>query len=140
MWLRSKRYDTRTVEFPLSELEGFSMPEPQERDTITGGGSLSPERFARVRLIFEAALDRPAAERRGYVDGACGADDDLGNEVRRMLAAEGRPIPYSTEGPRPALRMKADFRPVQCWQGAIGFSACSAKAAWARYTEPSTLS
>jgi hypothetical protein len=60
------------------------MPEPQDHDTLT------QERFARVRMIFEAALERPTAERRGYVDGACAADDDLRKEIRRMLAAEAK--------------------------------------------------
>ena len=32
-------------------------------------GSITPERFARVRAIFEAALGRPAAERRAFVRG-----------------------------------------------------------------------
>ena len=39
------------------------MPEPQNRDTLTHGASISPERFARVRAVCEAALERPATER-----------------------------------------------------------------------------
>ncbi len=75
------------------------MPEPQERETITGDGSISPERFARVREVFEAALDRPATERRGYVDGACGQDEGLRKEVRRMLAAEAKADPLLDRSP-----------------------------------------
>ena len=33
------------------------MREPNERDTVTQSSSVSPERFARVRAVFEAALE-----------------------------------------------------------------------------------
>jgi hypothetical protein len=61
---------------------------PERRETVTQTGSLTPQQFARVRAIFEAALERPAADRRGYVDGACGSDADLRRKVEAMLAAE----------------------------------------------------
>src|SRR5262249_16685861 len=40
--------------------------------------------------LFEAALERPAADRRSYIEGACAGDDQLRREVERMLAAEGQ--------------------------------------------------
>jgi eukaryotic-like serine/threonine-protein kinase len=48
---------------------------------VTGGD------WARVRRIFEAALDRPPAERPGYVDDACGTDASLRAEVVSLLQA-----------------------------------------------------
>jgi serine/threonine-protein kinase len=62
----------------------------QTQDSHTQGGSITPERFARVRAIFEEALARPAADRRGYVDGASGGDRELQLEVLAMLSAEDR--------------------------------------------------
>ncbi|MEO5922273.1 MAG: protein kinase [Bryobacteraceae bacterium] len=64
-----------------------------EDDTQTQTHALTPERFARIRAIFEAALERKPAAREAYVDGACGADDLLRKEVLRMLAAEAQPDP-----------------------------------------------
>ncbi len=49
---------------------------------------VSPERFARIREIFEAALERPAGEWAAYVAGACGGDAKLEKEVLAMLAAD----------------------------------------------------
>jgi hypothetical protein len=50
------------------------------------GPSLTPERFAQVRAVFEAALERPPAERRAYAAGACAGDRALLGEVEGMLA------------------------------------------------------
>jgi predicted Ser/Thr protein kinase len=69
------------------------MPDADDRNTVTQPGSLTPERFARVRAIFEAALERPAAERRAFAAGACVGDAALLREVEAMLAAEARSDP-----------------------------------------------
>ncbi|MBZ5580206.1 MAG: serine/threonine protein kinase [Acidobacteriia bacterium] len=66
------------------------MPEPDERDTATSDGSLTPERFAHVRMVFEAALGRHPSERRAYLEGACGGDKALLEEIEGMLSAEAR--------------------------------------------------
>jgi serine/threonine-protein kinase len=66
------------------------MATPQDRETVTQGNSLTPERFARVRAVFEAAVERPTAERRAFAAGACGGDAGLLREVERMLVADGR--------------------------------------------------
>jgi serine/threonine-protein kinase len=50
--------------------------------------SLTPERFSKVRAIFEAALEHPFAQRQAYAAGACGNDTELLREVEQMLAAE----------------------------------------------------
>lgn len=59
---------------------------PENRDTVTN--SLAPERFVRVRALFETAMARPAQERRAYLEGACGLDRALLEQVQGMLAAE----------------------------------------------------
>lgn len=41
-----------------------------------------------MRAIFEAALSRPAAERRPYVACACDGDSGVRREVEALLAAD----------------------------------------------------
>jgi serine/threonine-protein kinase len=69
------------------------MASPQERETITQGNSLTPERFARVRAVFEAAAERPSSERRAFAAGACGGDVELLRAVERMLDADDKSAP-----------------------------------------------
>jgi predicted Ser/Thr protein kinase len=57
-------------------------------DAATMGDSITAETFARVRAIFEAALERPEAERRAFVEGACVGDPAMLHEVTKMLAAD----------------------------------------------------
>jgi len=54
--------------------------------------SLSVTRFARVRELFDAALDRPAAERAGFLADACDGDAVLHEEVSSLLAALERHV------------------------------------------------
>jgi predicted Ser/Thr protein kinase len=58
------------------------MPELPSLETV------SPDDFRRIREVFEAALSRPASERRAYIVGACGNNTLVFTEVERMLAAE----------------------------------------------------
>jgi eukaryotic-like serine/threonine-protein kinase len=46
---------------------------------------MTPAKWERVKVLFEAALDRPAEQRLGYLKDACD-DDDLRDEVARLLA------------------------------------------------------
>lgn len=48
---------------------------------------MDPARFARVRALFEEALDRAPAERAAWLAGACAGDAALESEVVRLLAA-----------------------------------------------------
>src|SRR5262245_10688036 len=63
-------------------------PTPPDSGTATGAGTLTQERFARVRAIFEAALERPARDLRAFVEGACVGDAAMLREVEAMLAAD----------------------------------------------------
>ncbi len=51
---------------------------------------MTPERWARVRDLLEAALERPSDERRAFVAGAAGGDAELAAEVTRLIDAEER--------------------------------------------------
>jgi hypothetical protein len=47
-------------------------------------------RWAEIKAVVATALDTPTADRRAYLDGACGADKELRREVESLLvAAEG---------------------------------------------------
>jgi serine/threonine-protein kinase len=70
-------------------MKGAFMPEPREQRIYKE--SITPERFARVRAIFEAAVEHPADGRRAFVVGACADDIDLVSLVEGMLAADARP-------------------------------------------------
>ena len=53
---------------------------------------MTPERYARVKELFDGALDREPPARAAWLDGICpagGADDDLRREVDSLLAAHG---------------------------------------------------
>lgn len=65
------------------------MPDSDDYETV-GRESLTPERFARIRRIFEAALDHGPAERQAYLKDACAGDPQLLAEIKGMLVAEER--------------------------------------------------
>jgi tetratricopeptide (TPR) repeat protein/tRNA A-37 threonylcarbamoyl transferase component Bud32 len=48
---------------------------------------MTPERWQHVKRLFDAALERPAAERTGFLLIACGEDSGLRNEVETLIAA-----------------------------------------------------
>jgi serine/threonine protein kinase len=48
---------------------------------------VTPERWARVRDIFDAALKRSALDRGAFLDDACAGDPELRREVGSLLAA-----------------------------------------------------
>ncbi len=47
---------------------------------------MTPERFQRVKSVFDAALDLPEAERAAFVNQSCPTDPNLRDEVLRLLA------------------------------------------------------
>src|SRR5215218_602147 len=51
---------------------------------------MDPVRYQRVRDLFDAALNRPADQRTGYLEDECGADPELCGEVQRLLLAHGQ--------------------------------------------------
>jgi serine/threonine protein kinase/Tfp pilus assembly protein PilF len=48
------------------------------------------ERWNHVDRLLQSALDRPAAERDVFLQGSCGGDEQLEQEVRSLLAAHDR--------------------------------------------------
>jgi hypothetical protein len=48
---------------------------------------VTTERWARIKAMFDQALDRPAAERRAWVAQQCAGDYDLGTQIAALLDA-----------------------------------------------------
>ena len=46
---------------------------------------MTPERYRRLGELFDAALDRPAAERAAFLDQACGGDREMRSAVEGLL-------------------------------------------------------
>ncbi|MBV8892326.1 MAG: protein kinase [Acidobacteria bacterium] len=51
---------------------------------------MTPEKFARIREIYEGLLSRPALERRAYLEAECRGDEEIRNEVELLLNARER--------------------------------------------------
>src|ERR1700722_18934591 len=49
---------------------------------------MDPERARRLEQLYHSALERAAAERAAFVDGACGADSALRHELESLLALD----------------------------------------------------
>jgi tetratricopeptide (TPR) repeat protein len=52
---------------------------------------MTPQRWSRIKEVFGTALEKPASERPGFLESACGGDADLRAEVERLLAANEAP-------------------------------------------------
>lgn len=48
---------------------------------------MTPARCQQVRMLFEAAVELPEAERAAYLTEHCGSDSELREELQRMLAS-----------------------------------------------------
>ncbi len=82
---------------------------------------LPPDRWQRVRELFEAALERVDSERHAFLDAVCSTDDELRREVESLLEADGGPddpvaraIDGSVPaGPGPTLRIGRQVGPYR---------------------------
>jgi Tol biopolymer transport system component/tRNA A-37 threonylcarbamoyl transferase component Bud32 len=53
---------------------------------------MTPERWARTKEVFGAALDLPEDERPAFLQQSCGSDASLRTEIERLLEAERQPL------------------------------------------------
>ena len=64
--------------------------------------SLTPTRLARIRDLFDGALDRDPEDRARWLERACGGDEALVAEVESLIAARAR-ARATREPPRGAV-------------------------------------
>lgn len=66
--------------------------------------------FARIRAVFEAAIDLPIERRSAFVAAECGADDRLRTEVGQLLAsdASNTPLARAIDGTAEQLARPSD--------------------------------
>ena len=57
-----------------------------------GGAASEASRWQRVKALFEAAVERPPAERAAFVAAAAAEDDDLRRQVESLLAADAQAV------------------------------------------------
>ena len=55
---------------------------------------MTPERWQRIKEIFNAALDRAPEERASFVDSQAGDDEEIRREVHQLVAAHGEPTQF----------------------------------------------
>jgi serine/threonine protein kinase len=55
---------------------------------------MTPERLHRIRAVYEAAVDSPAAARQALLDHECDGDADLRQEVEKLLGARENLPPW----------------------------------------------
>jgi eukaryotic-like serine/threonine-protein kinase len=68
---------------------------------------MRPERRKQIEMFFEAALERPPAERERWLREACGSDEELRAAVLRLLTAHRR-AEGVLEGPAPTVASLLD--------------------------------
>ncbi len=73
-----------------------------ERD-VKDGGDMTPERWQRVKNIFEGAIAENAANRSAYLEQQCAADTALRSEVETLLASDAKSMTVLGEGAASAL-------------------------------------
>jgi hypothetical protein len=59
---------------------------------------MTPERLQRIRAVYEAAVATPAAARQAVLERECDGDDELRQEVERLLGAREH-LPEWLSGP-----------------------------------------
>jgi len=78
---------------------------------------LDPDLWRRASAVLDSALDLPAAERAGLLDGACGGDAELRTLVDELLAAEAKSEGFleqpAAAGAESLLRELADEGPPE---------------------------
>jgi hypothetical protein len=48
---------------------------------------MTPERWQQVKQIFQSAIERPPAERAGFISKACADDPQLRSEVESLISS-----------------------------------------------------
>jgi len=81
---------------------------------------MSLESHKRARQLFEEALERPEAERRLFLKGACGSDTNLFDAVDRLLAAHDSSSAFLEPAARPTKHIGRYEIRGELGRGAMG--------------------
>src|SRR5437660_12505317 len=69
---------------------------------------MTDDRWQRVKALFQATVDRPAAEREAFLADAAGADEALRGDVESLLAADAADASFLDRLPLAAQAILAD--------------------------------
>jgi Tol biopolymer transport system component len=78
---------------------------------------MTSERYQRIGELFDAALERPPAERAAFLAGACGADVALREEVEKLLSHHDESAEFLAS---PALHVAATLLADQQERSVVG--------------------
>jgi Tol biopolymer transport system component len=70
---------------------------------------VTDERWARVKALFQEAIERPAAERDAFLGAAAADDDALRREVESLLASDAADVSFLDRLPEVGKAVLADF-------------------------------
>jgi serine/threonine-protein kinase len=54
---------------------------------------MTPERWRQVKQIFQSAIERPPAERDGFISKACADDSALRSEIESLISSHDQAVP-----------------------------------------------
>ena len=80
---------------------------------------MNPDRWSRIKEVFQAALDRPADQQAVFLDVVCAGDDGLRAEVTRLLAAHADAASFMEQSPAAGLAAAARSVPVTAGRGFV---------------------
>ncbi len=63
---------------------------------------MNPERWRRVKELFQQALERPGDEREAFIDAATADDEELRREVRTLLSSHDSAVDFLDDPPQAA--------------------------------------
>src|SRR5687768_1844548 len=86
---------------------------------MTADGKHSAEQQATIGRVYEAALERPPADRSAFVADACAGDEAVRREVESLLG-------YAGDAERFIERPAAEIVAQQVWAGNTGMTESSA--------------
>jgi hypothetical protein len=78
--------------------------------------ALRPERWNRVKVLFESALDRGPHERSAFLRAACAGDRSLLAELEKLLSAHEKTGPFLDTVAIPGALLAARSQPRRFWR------------------------
>jgi len=98
------------------------MPRSPGSECIQGVSciAMAPELHARVRTLFDQALDKPEAERPAFLQAACNGEGEVLQAVNRLLEAHRGSETFLEDETRPSQRIGRYLVTGELGRGAMG--------------------